>query len=350
LPGVGTLLVLACDADGHTPESLDAVLRAAPHPVIGGVFPQIIHERETLTRGTLVIGAPAATRLHVVHGVSRAELDLEQAVAPVADARCAHSLVMVVADAFATRLADLVRALFAEHGLEHNYIGGGAGSLSMRQSPCVITPDGLVQDAAAFAQFAVPGGVGVAHGWSVISEPLKVTRSRGTVIEELNYEPALDVYRRVVEPRAERAITAANFFDVAKAYPFGVRKLDAEVVVRDPIAIEAPGALRCVGEVPNGAFVHVLHGQSEALVAAVREASARAYEAWPAPQPPALRLVIDCISRALFQGDAFGQELAALGDGPPTVGALTLGEIANSGHDFLEFYNKTIVVGLLANA
>ena len=348
-PGVGTLLVLACDADGHTPQTLDPVLRAAPHPVIGGIFPQIIHERETLRHGTLVVGVPAATRLHVLHGLSRAEVDLEAAIAPVADPRRTDSLVVVVADAFATRLADLVRALFAEHGLEHNYIGGGAGSLSMQQAPCVITPDGLVEDAAVFAQFAVSSGVGVAHGWTVISEPLRVTRSRGAIIDELNYEPALDVYRRIVEPRAGRSITAAQFFDIAKAYPFGVRKLDAEVVVRDPIALEGATALRCVGEVPNGAFVHILHGQPDALVAAVHEASARASEAWPDTQPPAVRLVIDCISRALFQGDAFGRELDALGDGPPTVGALTLGEIANSGRDFLEFYNKTIVVGLLAD-
>jgi hypothetical protein len=348
-PGVGTLLVLACDADGHSPATLDPVLHAAPHPVIGGVFPQIIHERETLTHGTLVLGVPAAARVHVVHGLSRTEEPLEAAVAAVADARRTNSLVMVVADAFATRLADLVRALFAEHGLEHNYIGGGAGSLSMQQAPCVITPDGLVEDAAVFAQFAMPSGVGVAHGWSVISEPLRVTRSRGAIIEELNYEPALDVYRRVVEPRAGRSVTAEHFFDVAKAYPFGVRKLDAEVVVRDPIAIEASTALRCVGEVPKGAFVHILHGQPDALVAAVREASVRAITAWPGRKPPALRLVIDCISRALFQGEEFGRELAALGDGPPTVGALTLGEIANSGRDFLEFYNKTIVVGLIAD-
>jgi hypothetical protein len=46
--------------------------------------------------------------------------------------------------------------------------------------------------------------------------------------------------------------------------------------------------------------------------------------------------------------EGFGDELVAIDDGLPMVGALTLGEIANSGRDFLEFYNKTAVVGLIA--
>jgi hypothetical protein len=110
------------------------------------------------------------------------------------------------------------------------------------------------------------------------------------------------------------------------------------------------GHLVCVGEVPEGAFVHILKGSAESLILAARRASELAQASFPAGHTPRFRFVIDCISRSLFLGDAFTNELAAIDDGLPMVGALTLGEIANSGRDFLEFYNKTAVVGLIATS
>jgi hypothetical protein len=46
--------------------------------------------------------------------------------------------------------------------------------------------------------------------------------------------------------------------------------------------------------------------------------------------------------------DRFGEEIEAVyRESTPLVGALTIGEIANSGRDYLEFYNKTSVVAVL---
>ncbi|NOR26155.1 MAG: hypothetical protein GQ542_17565 [Desulforhopalus sp.] len=57
---------------------------------------------------------------------------------------------------------------------------------------------------------------------------------------------------------------------------------------------------------------------------------------------------MDCISRVLFLGDKLQEEIEAVQDASaPLIGAFTIGEIANSGKDFLEFYNKTCIVGVL---
>jgi len=344
---VASLLVLAGDENDHRPVTTDPILAAVGKPLYGGVFPQVLAGREHFARGTVVLGITETPRATIVHRVSDDGQDFDALVRDAMDPERTDSLLIVLVDGFARRLAALVRALFDEHGLAINYLGGGAGSLSMRQKPCLFTNAGMLEDAAILLQLSWPSGVGVAHGWHAISEPMKVTRATHTTIEELNYEPAFAVYQRVVAERAGVAITSDSFFQDAMAFPFGIRKIDTEVVVRDPLLLTEAGGLVCVGEVPQGSFVHILQGIPSQLVNAARDAGALAALDL-GDRPPRLRLVVDCISRALFQGDRFGDELAALDDGLPMVGALTLGEIANSGRDFLELYNKTVVVGLFA--
>lgn len=350
-PEVTTLLVLAANGNDHVPATTDPILRAVGKPVYGGVFPQIVHGREHLERGTLVVGIADRVHATILRDTSDDAVDLDAGVRGAIDPAAADPMLLVLVDGFSRRIVELVNALFQEFGLTVNYIGGGAGSLSMVQKPCLFTGDGMLMDAALLLQVSRPNGVGVSHGWQVVSEPLKVTRAEHTTVLELNHEPALDVYRRIVEPMCGRPFGADDFFEVAKGFPFGIRKLDSEVVVRDPIVVAPGGGLVCVGEVPEGSFVHVLRGESSRLIGAARSAGELARTGLGAGATPKLRVLIDCISRVLFLGDEFTAELAAVDTGDaPMIGALTLGEIANNGSDFLEFYNKTAVVGLFAAA
>jgi hypothetical protein len=106
----------------------------------------------------------------------------------------------------------------------------------------------------------------------------------------------------------------------------------------------------CVGEVPEGSFVRILNGTEESLVAAAAKACEKAQQAHKqlTDQPVQLGCFIDCISRVLFMGDNIVNEFAQVSGDYPLFGALTLGEIANSGKDYLEFYNKTAVLGLMS--
>lgn len=342
------ILVFACDGNGFRPEDVDPVLRAVRKPLFGGVFPQIVHGSEHLLRGTVAVGLKVRPALAVVHGVSRPEQDFDEVLLgafPGAASDVARTMFVFV-DGFASRVSALIDALFNTFGLEVNYIGGGAGSLSLVPGPCVITPEGLVQDAAVVALLDVPSGVGVAHGWHAVSDAFKVTESEGNVIHSLDWRPALEVYREVVEAHANDRLDAGDFFRLAKAYPFGITKLGNEMVVRDPLMPRGDG-LVCVGEVPQGSFVRVLHGDEQSLLGAASHAREMAAAAMGA-RPVNAQFFIDCISRVLFLEDRFAHELGAVRtQGVPMVGALTIGEIANSGRDYLEFYNKTAVVGLL---
>ena len=57
---------------------------------------------------------------------------------------------------------------------------------------------------------------------------------------------------------------------------------------------------------------------------------------------------MDCISRVLFLGERIVDELETAAGDRELYGALTLGEIADDGRNYLEFYNKTSVLGLLS--
>jgi hypothetical protein len=348
---VRSLLILAADANGFTPEQVDPILTALPLPLFGGIFPEIIHGREHLGTGTLVIGLPHPTHVEVIPGLSDDRADYERLIDDELSGHPRGNTMFVLVDGFAKRIAALIESLFSVFGHELDYIGGGAGSLGSLvdgPKPCLLTNRGLVFDCAVLALSSIPIGVGVNHGWTEVSGPHQVTRSRGNVIEELDRAPALDVYRKVVEARTGRPLTAEGFFELAKGFPFGISKLGEEKIVRDPISRTADGSLVCVGEVPQGCFVHILEGDADTLVAAARKALELARAAYAGPGEPRATLFIDCVSRRLALGDDFGRELDAVADPSiPLVGALTLGEIANSGKDYLEFYNKTSVVGVL---
>ena len=345
-PNVSAILVLACDDNGHTPANTDPVLRSIAKPLIGGVFPQIIFGLERLSRGTIVLGLTESLDVHLVRNLSDPAADLNLAIESAIDLQKPDPVAFVIVDGFARRISGLVDALFQTYGLEINYLGGGAGSLSFVQKPCVLTNEGILQDVAIIAQASVRSGIGVAHGWNVVSDPIQVTDADRNIIISLNHQPAFDVYREIVQRRSGRELGNDNFFDVAKFHPFGIRKMGSEMVVRDPITVAPNGSLACVGEVPKGSFVCVLEGKPETLIAAARDANTIASQALDDTSGVRLRIFVDCISRALFLQDGFTAELEAVDDGCPMIGALTLGEIANSGRDYLEFYNKTAVVGL----
>jgi len=183
------------------------------------------------------------------------------------------------------------------------------------------------------------------HGWETVAGPFRVTGADGPTVTELDGEPAFSVYQDVVEEHADTTVTRENFFEVAKSYPFGITRLDAEQIVRDPFDVDGD-ALTCFGSVPEGEFVNILTGDIDSLVSAAGDA----YEAAVADSESESLYAFDCISRRLYLDDEFDRELSAIdGDEESLVGALTIGEIANDGSGHLDYYNKTAVIGAMTD-
>ncbi|MBI5178995.1 MAG: FIST C-terminal domain-containing protein [Nitrospinae bacterium] len=352
-PGVKGIMVLAGEANGPPPDGIDRFFQNCPVPVFGGVFPSLIANDEHLKRGNIIIGLQAPVNAYVVPSLSDPAIDYDRFLSesiPDGDFENAKTMFVFV-DGLAPRVGALICSLFNTFGLQGNFIGGGAGSLTTQGLRCLITPQGLIRDAAVLAIPAVASAVSVAHGWTSIAGPYEVTASENNTIFTLDWEPALDVYRRVVGAHAGMTLSADNFNATAQSYPFGIARIGAEFVVRDPVALRPDGAMTCVGDVPRGSMLHIMHGKTEVLLAAAGSVRAGAEKEIPQGMVPHFDIFMDCVSRGFFLGNDITRELhIAYSSARPMVGAFTLGEIANSGREHLEFHNKTSVMAIIGKA
>jgi hypothetical protein len=332
-------------------EGLAATLGKTKHCFFGGLFPRIIHGTEVHAKGVLAFTMPRLGEPMLARGLDCDDFEVPDCSAPMGEARVKPTAVVLV-DGLSPTICRFLEAIYHQLGGTISYWGGGAGKDAHSRQRCIITRDGVHQDAAVIALVARPSRLGVGHGWQEIRGPLVATRCKRNVILQLNWENPLAVYRAIVEREASVKITPENFYEVAMAYPFAVRKHEQEAVVRCAVAMGEGGTLVCAGEIPENAVLYILKADPARLVEASGQAARQAR-----PEDPSQViqcLIADGVSRANLLGPHFAAELAAVheGLGPaarsrPPIGILTLGQIASHGRGYLEYFNKTCVVATI---
>lgn len=345
----GSLLVFICDGNGWDTETLSSMFKACPVPLIGGIFPQIVHGVEHSESGYLIVSTDVCLTPILIEGLDDDAVDFESTLASVIDENVEVNSMIVFVDGLSTRISSFVDSLFALFGADVGYVGGGAGSLSFEQSPCVLSNDGLFQSAAVIGLLSKPLQIEVGHGWEPVNEGHFVTGVDKNVVKEIDYKNAFSVYRSLISRHLnDTEITPENFFEIAQSFPLGIKKMDGDYVVRDPISVNEDGHLVCVGELSEGDHIDILRGNADALIESSKQTAVRLLTS---ARSGGDVFVMDCISRALFLEHDFELELQAIVDqftgDHAMFGALVLGEIANSGSGYLEFYNKTTVVSML---
>lgn len=348
-PSIKALVVLSCDANGYVPETLDPELKKIGKPMLGGIFPGILHEARQHERGSIVVGLPFVLDVCVSSrldedGLQRDAIWEDIAAIDLPGSGCA----IVFLDALGGNIEMAIAGLYDELGMDIRCIGGGAGSLSFVPKPCVMSNQGLLQSVGIVGVGSVPIGVGVTHGWQPIADSVQVTESDANRLQSLNWVPAMEWYREVVRSVGGVDLDSGNFFDIAKSYPLGILSLGGELVVRDLLNHDGQ-TLVAVSGIPVNAMVRVLHGDVDSLLASAGRCQELSQKNLGDSMPMG-GLVMDCISRALFLGDQLDQELGRLWSAEfPVVGALTIGEITADGQRALEFHNKTTALGCFGN-
>lgn len=344
--GARSLFLLSCEANHFPVGELNRKLGGLPVPVFGGIFPQIIHARRNVVRGTLVCALDAAVEVHHVERISDPQTDIAAQISGFDTALQAMPTIMVLVDGVAKRITTVLDAIYDALGMNRHYLGGGAGSLNFIQKPCLFSNAGVLADAAQLVGMPMRSGVEVGHGWQVLSGPFLVTCSEGATIHELDYRPAFEVYREEVEKISGARFEQRPFFEIANRHPFGHKKWEGDIIVREAM-VRQGDSLVCAGELADGALLYVLAGDADELIRTVGDVARRLQV------DGGVVLAFDCIGRSLFLGDRYPEEIAAMTDALPEniplFGALTVGEIAGRDEGCLEFYNKTIVLGALAD-
>lgn len=336
-----SLLCLVAEKNAWNNEEIATAFQKSKLVITGGIFPEIIVQGERKQSGTLLIPLKNQldlARISLGQELTEIQKQIENLAWQMMEEDCS---LFVWVDALAPKKVPFLELLFNHFGSYVHYLGGGAGSLSFNSQPCVIDNFGIHENTVVVAYSKKKIAIGVAHGWSTISEPFKVTKAINNHLLSLNQRPALDVYREIVEAHAGKKIDEADFFTTAKSYPLGIAKIDAERIIRDPFAIKENGLL-LVDPIQEGEMVCIMHGNIESLLQGAALATQRA-NSKSSPHQQQL-FCIDCISRVLFMQDEFYKEIETINSSREINGALTIGEIANDGDAYLEMYNKTIVV------
>ncbi len=315
----------------------------------GGLYPSLAHNKEKFDEGVLLNFFPSIGKPFLIKGLNEKNHEMPDFTS-LMDSESELSAIIIV-DGLSNYIVNFLTDLYNILGNSINYFGGGAGSLSLEQKPCIFTNDGFHEACALICPIPLKSILGVKHGWERIAGPFVASKTDKNLIMELNWQPAFEVYKEIVDEASNDSISKDNFFSIAKCFPFGMYKDHSERIARVPVNLTEEGYLMVLGEVPQNNVLEILKGNPDNLIAA---ATAAAKESTSGKTKIKDALVFDCISRVLFLDDKVGEELSAIqnvlsAEDSDAIfeGPITMGEISSFGKGTIEFFNKTIVTGVL---
>ena len=210
----------------------------------------------------------------------------------------------------------------------------------------------VLQDSVPFLLFGegVVFSCGVDTGWRPIGREGRVTDVDGHVVRAIDGRPATEFYREFL---GNADITHLTEYPLAVAADDG--RAASSYYLRAPGRTdEAGGCIHFLGDVPDGARVHITTTNRDEILAATRSSFRRALDDFPKDSggggKPALALCISCAGRKQILGSRTQEEVRLvkelLGD-VPAAGFYGYGEIAQLEKDGISHYHNETFTTLL---
>lgn len=266
--------------------------------------------------------------------------------------------VIMLTDVLTGNGADVVRGIQNVLGKNFLIVGGAAGDDFMFKQTFEFFDDNVLSGNVAGVGLSgsFSKGVGVRHGWDSIGIPMKVTKSEGAVLKELDGKPAVSIYEDYFGKKAEE-LRKEPLARMAITYPLGMAVEGSdELLIRDPITVDENGWITCAAEIPEGSVVRLMIGSKDKAIEAAKDAAQHALDQLGGKDPRAV-IIFDCIARQKLFGRSANDEIAAIrevfGLDVPLIGFYTYGEQAPLGGDMEKcyscFHNETAVILVLGD-
>jgi methyl-accepting chemotaxis protein len=253
---------------------------------------------------------------------------------------------------------DVCSAASSLLGPQVRYVGGAAGDDLKLKETYVFLNDQLVKDGITVGLLASksPVAVGVKHGHCVLSEPLKVTKTKDHTVIEIDGKPAFSVWKDLTRKRAkDKGIDVDTLSSPSYIASFllqyeGGLLTGQEYRLRAPLSVNPDGSINFVCRIEEGTIMRIMESPNQYYqIASAKQAAELAMKSAGGTKI-AGAIVFDCVCRSAILNENYYKGVDAIKSiigKVPLIGLATYGEIAMDASQLSGFHNTTTVVLLI---
>ncbi len=341
------ILLFVAEETPFNYKKIQPFLKKLKTEVCGCVFPEVIYNGLRYKQGIVGCAFKAPVMVEVIKNLSKFNGKFSKNII----SKNTESL-LIFNDGWANNISLLIETLYEIREKEITFIGAGTGSITDMNRKSLFTCDDYFSGGAIIAAVDDFMAIGVEHGLQPIFEPFIATDVDKRILKTINWEPALEFFKNVVEKDSGIKLTKENFRELADSYTFGMLKYDNEIIPRCVIDMANEDSILLGSEVSVNSMMTIMKAYPDKLIEVAGLATEKAKTDFENKTKKFSKnaLIIECITRTLFLSYRFEDQIKHIskkaGKDVLLFGVLSLGETASTGDKFIELYNKTLVVGM----
>ena len=173
-------------------------------------------------------------------------------------------------------------------------------------------------------------------GWKPLGRKFRVTRSDGSVLQELDGIPAYDVYHKYLNIKNDE-----NFFYNTLEFPLFYEHNNT-TILRTPVASNADGSITMTSDIDVGSVVRISYGDPGTIVESIRQDSGKI----AAFQPDLIHIFSCAARRTFWTSKEPTYEIYPFKDIAPSLGFFSHGEFLRT-NGSLNQHNVTLVIAAM---